>query len=145
LKLPGGKKKRFNKLLWTEYLNNMIIGGCEDGSIYLYDYQKILEQNQSNASLYHKLDKHTGVVAALDINPFQSNLLASGAGSSEIFIWDLNNPTTPMTPGAKTPVKSRPKPSLLFGLIDGSPSETMLHSTALTNIIISIIHVFLSL
>ena len=32
----------------------------------------------------------------------QKNLFASGASDSEIFIWDLNNPANPMTPGAKT-------------------------------------------
>lgn len=31
----------------------------------------------------------------------QSNLVASGASESEIFIWDLTNPKTPMTPGTK--------------------------------------------
>ena len=34
----------------------------------------------------------------------QSNLLASGANDSEIYIWDLNNLSSPMTPGAKTQV-----------------------------------------
>ena len=34
----------------------------------------------------------------------QLNLLASGAGDSEIFIWDLNNPSNPMTPGSKIQV-----------------------------------------
>lgn len=43
-----------------------------------------------------------GAVRALDYNPFQANLLASGASESDIFIWDLNNTTTPMTPGTKT-------------------------------------------
>lgn len=32
---------------------------------------------------------------------FQSNLIASGATESEIFIWDLNNAKVPMSPGAK--------------------------------------------
>lgn len=36
----------------------------------------------------------------------QSNLLASGANDSEIYIWDLNNFTSPMTPGAKTQVST---------------------------------------
>jgi len=35
---------------------------------------------------------------------FQVNLVASGASESEIFIWDLNNPDKPMTPGAKAQV-----------------------------------------
>ena len=41
-------------------------------------------------------------MAALDFNPFQQSLLASGAAESEIFIWDMNKPTTPMMPGAKS-------------------------------------------
>lgn len=35
------------------------------------------------------------------MNPFQSNLIASGAGESEVFIWDLSNPSNPMSPGNK--------------------------------------------
>jgi len=41
-------------------------------------------------------------VSALDFNPFQHSLLASGASDSEIFIWDMNKPSTPMSPGAKS-------------------------------------------
>ena len=41
-------------------------------------------------------------VSALDFNPFQHSLLASGASESEIFIWDMNKPATPMMPGAKS-------------------------------------------
>lgn len=66
----------------------------------MYDYEKILEQNGS-AALVKTLENHTGTVAALDQNPFQQNLLASGASASEILIWDLNNSNEPMTPGAK--------------------------------------------
>lgn len=42
----------------------------------------------------------------LFVNSFllQTNLVASGANESEIYIWDLNNFATPMTPGAKTQV-----------------------------------------
>jgi WD40 repeat protein len=40
-------------------------------------------------------------VNSLDLNPFQANLLASGASDSEVSIWDLNKFSTPMTPGAK--------------------------------------------
>lgn len=35
----------------------------------------------------------------------QDNLLASGANDSEIFIWDLNNLSVPMTPGSKSQVR----------------------------------------
>ena len=96
-------ESRFNKLLWNDFTNNMVIGGCENSSIYLYNFDKILAQNFDQSVI--KLDKHTGNVGALDINPLQTNLLASGAAASEILIWDLNNPTTPNMPGAKLLVK----------------------------------------
>lgn len=41
-------------------------------------------------------------MSALDLNPFQNNLFSSGAADSEIYIWDLNNTTTPMAPGNKS-------------------------------------------
>lgn len=66
----------------------------------MYNAAKML--NGDTESLVVKQDKHTGPVRAIDFNPFQSNLLASGAAESEILIWDLNNTTTPMTPGTKT-------------------------------------------
>lgn len=47
-------------------------------------------------------DRHTGPVRALDLNPFQTNLLASGATESEIYIWDIVNTNTPMTPGTQS-------------------------------------------
>lgn len=34
----------------------------------------------------------------------QTNLVASGGNESEIYIWDLNNFGSPMTPGPKTQV-----------------------------------------
>jgi protein transport protein SEC31 len=97
---------RFLKLLWSDYTSanarNLIIGGAENSKIYLYDYERILAGETSSSDVCPAvLEKHTGNVGSLDINPFQLNLLASGAGQSEILIWDLNNPASPMTPGAK--------------------------------------------
>lgn len=57
--------------------------------------------SNSDDALVVSLDQHVGAVRALDVNPFQSNLVASGAGESEVFIWDLNNTSSPMSPGAK--------------------------------------------
>ena len=52
-----------------------------------------------------QIEGHTGPVRCLDVNAFQPNLLSSGASDSEIFIWDLNNPSAPMSPGNKTHVR----------------------------------------
>ena len=48
-------------------------------------------------------ESHTGPVQALDFNPFQPQLLASGGPGGEVFIWDLSNPSKPSvyTPGTK--------------------------------------------
>ena len=57
--------------------------------------------SSSSDALLHQTSQHVGAVRTLDVNPFQANLLVSGAGESELFIWDLNNLTTPMSPGNK--------------------------------------------
>lgn len=65
----------------------------------MYDAHKLIKGENSLVSTE---EKHTGPVAALDFNPFQSNLLASGASESEIFIWDVNKKSAPMNPGPKS-------------------------------------------
>ncbi|XP_062991987.1 protein transport protein Sec31A isoform X11 [Elgaria multicarinata webbii] len=98
---------RYHKLIWGPHktasdgtLSGVLIAGGENGNIILYDPAKILA-GESEVVIAQK-DKHTGPVRALDVNVFQTNLVASGANESEIYIWDLNNFATPMTPGAKT-------------------------------------------
>ena len=90
-------ENRFHSLVWSP--QGVIVGGMERGLIQVYDASKVIKGQ--NDSMTFSKDKHTGAVNALDINPFQTNLLVSGASDSEIFIWDLNKLQTPMTPGAK--------------------------------------------
>uniref|UniRef100_U5EYS2 Protein transport protein Sec31A n=1 Tax=Corethrella appendiculata TaxID=1370023 RepID=U5EYS2_9DIPT len=108
LKLMGTQQsaQRFHKIIWSPYglqqntaNAGLIVGGCESGFIQIYNAAKLLN---SEDSLIAQQNKHSGPVRALDFNPFQTNLLASASSESEIFIWDLNNTTTPMTPGTKT-------------------------------------------
>ncbi|XP_038598448.1 protein transport protein Sec31A isoform X11 [Tachyglossus aculeatus] len=98
---------RYHKLIWGPHkmdsdgnLSGVLIAGGENGNIILYDPAKILAGDGEVVMAQN--DKHTGPVRALDVNIFQTNLVASGANESEIYIWDLNNFGTPMTPGAKT-------------------------------------------
>ncbi|NXR35000.1 SC31A protein, partial [Zosterops hypoxanthus] len=98
---------RYHKLIWGPHsmtsgdrVSGVLIAGGENGNIILYDSAKILD-GEAEVIIAQK-DKHTGPVRALDVNMFQTNLVASGANESEIYIWDLNNFATPMTPGAKT-------------------------------------------
>ncbi|CAH6951547.1 Sec31b [Phodopus roborovskii] len=97
---------RFHKLIWGSFGNGLlenpgvIAGGGDNGMLTLYSVAHILSSGKE--PLIAKRQKHTGAVRALDFNPFQSNLLASGASDSEIFIWDLNNLSVPMIPGSKS-------------------------------------------
>ncbi|NXA41288.1 SC31A protein, partial [Eudromia elegans] len=98
---------RYHKLIWGphsmtagESVSGVLIAGGENGNIILYDPAKIIA-GDTEVVIAQK-DKHTGPVRALDVNVFQTNLVASGANESEIYIWDLNNFATPMTPGVKT-------------------------------------------
>lgn len=98
---------RYHKLIWGPYkmdskgeVSGVLIAGGENGNIILYDPSKIIAGNKEVVIAQN--DKHTGPVRALDVNNFQTNLVASGANESEIYIWDLNNFAAPMTPGAKT-------------------------------------------
>lgn len=103
LKVTVPAEHRFHKLIWGSYDKSSdygtIVGGCDGGLIEIYNVSKLLSNERG---LIAHPTKHTGPVHALDFNPFQSNLLASGAGESEIYIWDLNNPSTHMTPGVKS-------------------------------------------
>ncbi|NXX66713.1 SC31A protein, partial [Spizella passerina] len=98
---------RYHKLIWGPHsmtsgdrVSGVLIAGGENGNVILYDSAKILD-GEAEVIIAQK-DKHTGPVRALDVNMFQTNLVASGANESEIYIWDLNNFATPMTPGVKT-------------------------------------------
>lgn len=98
---------RYHKLIWGPHkmdskgnASGVLIAGGENGNIILYDPSKIIAGDKEVVLAQN--DKHTGPVRALDVNIFQTNLVASGANESEIYIWDLNNFATPMTPGAKT-------------------------------------------
>ncbi|CAG5125258.1 unnamed protein product [Candidula unifasciata] len=94
---------RFHKIVWgpmKDTESGMIIGGAENGVVQVYSADDMLAGSQDCLSA--ELKKHTGAVKALDLNPFQPNLLASGATDSEIFVWDLLKTESPMTPGQKS-------------------------------------------
>ncbi|XP_028397312.1 protein transport protein Sec31A-like [Dendronephthya gigantea] len=99
---------RFNKLVWGTYgmekeetPNGILVGGTDSGDLVMWNPLKILNGEIEDAVLFQS-DKHTGAVQALDLNPFQPNLIASGASDSEIYVWDLKSPDNPHSPGAKS-------------------------------------------
>ncbi|KAG9267521.1 protein transport protein Sec31A-like isoform X2 [Astyanax mexicanus] len=108
MKLRGSLSttNRFHSLIWVTFgmgvdgSSGRLIGGGENGTVTIYSPEAIL--SGSDDAIIGQSSKHTGPVRALDYNHFQSNLLASGANDSEMFIWDLNNFSNPMTPGSKS-------------------------------------------
>ncbi|XP_041124928.1 protein transport protein Sec31A-like isoform X2 [Polyodon spathula] len=108
MKLSGSLSttNRFHSLIWVNFgavtagSSGMLVGGGDNGAVTLYNPTQILASEKE--AIVGQSEKHTGPVRALDFNPFKSNLLASGANDSEIYIWDLNNFCNPMTPGAKS-------------------------------------------
>ncbi|XP_074546252.1 protein transport protein Sec31A isoform X2 [Halichoeres trimaculatus] len=98
---------RYHKLVWGPYgmdsaahPSGVLVAGGENGNVILYDPAKIMA-GVSDVVIAES-SRHTGPVRGLDINPFQTNLFASGGNESEIYIWDLNNFGSPMTPGPKS-------------------------------------------
>uniref|UniRef100_A0A9J8C5B1 Protein transport protein Sec31A n=1 Tax=Cyprinus carpio carpio TaxID=630221 RepID=A0A9J8C5B1_CYPCA len=93
----------FHSLIWVAFdpegSSGRLIGGSESGSVTVFSPDAILGVGED--AVIGQSHKHTGPVRALDYNRFQSNLVASGASDSEIYIWDLNNFSNPMTPGTK--------------------------------------------
>lgn len=91
---------RFHKIIWgtpgVGSEHGTIVGGCDNGVIEIYNASQLLKGENGFVA---RPNKHTGPVHTLDFNPFQQNLMASGASESEIYIWDMNNTSTPMTPG----------------------------------------------
>ncbi|KAM4532331.1 protein transport protein Sec31A isoform 4-T4 [Fundulus diaphanus] len=97
---------RYHKLVWGPYgmdsqgyPSGVLVAGGENGNVILYDSAKIMA-GESDVIIAES-DRHTGPVRALDVNHFQANLVASGGNESEIYIWDMNNFDSPMTPGPK--------------------------------------------
>lgn len=105
LKASVPSQYRFQKLIWSptgidnDHPSGLIVGGCEKGNLMVYSASKILEGEEG---LIARQESHSGPIRGLDFNPFQTNLLASVASESEIFVWDLNNTSTHMTPGTRT-------------------------------------------
>lgn len=58
--------------------------------------------SRPSESLIFGNTQHKGPVRALDFNPLQHHLLSSGGTNGEVYVWDLKNPGTPYTPGARS-------------------------------------------
>jgi len=93
--------ERFHRLAWgTRGIEDgslpygILAGGMVDGSIKIYN-PALMIAGEGAEPLVASIEKHTGAVRGLEFNPAVPNLLASGAGDSEVYITDLTNPSNP--------------------------------------------------
>ncbi|SMR42720.1 unnamed protein product [Zymoseptoria tritici ST99CH_1E4] len=92
----------FNDIAWSEptkeYPLGVIAGALENGSVDLWDAQKL--RDGASDAFISRTTKHTGSVKALQWNPYRHNLLASAGAKGEIYIYDLGNMANPYRLGA---------------------------------------------
>jgi protein transport protein SEC31 len=74
----------------------------ETSASYVVSLAQYFVHCRTSESLIFGNTEHTGPVRALDFNPMQPHLLASGGTNGEVYVWDLKNPGTPYTPGARS-------------------------------------------
>eukprot|EP00833_Pecoramyces_ruminatium_P004354 jgi/Orpsp1_1/1178386/evm.model.c7180000065070.1 len=96
---------RFNRLAWGTIGDRskpygILASGMENGDLEFWNPKGIINGDANALLMRHSM--HTGPVRGLDFNPFQGNLLASSSSDGELFIWDLNNPNKPYSPGSKS-------------------------------------------
>ncbi|ERF75723.1 Protein transport protein sec31 [Endocarpon pusillum Z07020] len=102
---PSGKaatEAGFHDLAWTNFGTNsrrgIIAGALDDGSLSLWDADKLLAGDES--SLVSSTKKHGGAIKALQFNPKHSNLVATGGTKGELYITDLNDVSAPTRLGS---------------------------------------------
>lgn len=95
--------EKFNSLSWgtagvgtEEYYYGLIASGQSDGTVSIWNPSPLIRKDENTeAALVAKLQKHAGRVRAVEFNPLTSNLLASGGDDGEVLIWDAATPTAP--------------------------------------------------
>eukprot|EP00210_Caulerpa_lentillifera_P002066 g1981.t1 len=105
--------ERFHSVSWGKtgaetklHPLGLVAGGLEDGSVSLWDPNRIIQGSEANRCIVAKLRKHNNAVRALDFNPNLTQYLATGAMEPDLAIWDLTKPSIPIT--LTTPVLTAP-------------------------------------
>ena len=64
------------RMVWIQrdHASGLLMGGADNGNLFVWNPAKIINNEDP---LVHKLDKHSGAVAALDINPFQVRYMST--------------------------------------------------------------------
>ncbi len=83
---------RFSQLAWSSNVQNsergMVAGAMVDGSIGIWNMDKVFESNTEEACVA-TLENQGASVKGLEFNPKQSQLLASAGEDGQLYIWNL--------------------------------------------------------
>ncbi|KAI1147605.1 WD40 repeat-like protein [Nemania diffusa] len=87
---------RFYDIAWgqpsEDYPKGIIAGALENGSLDLWDAEKLISGDSD--ALISRTTKHTGAIKSLQFNPLRSQILATAGTKGELFIYDVNDPSS---------------------------------------------------
>jgi len=87
---------RFYDIAWgqssEDHPKGIIAGALENGSLDLWDAEKLISGDSD--ALISRTTKHTGAIKALQFNPLRPQTLATAGAKGELFIYDVNDPSS---------------------------------------------------
>ncbi|ORY64443.1 WD domain-containing protein [Pseudomassariella vexata] len=87
---------RFYDIAWgaptEDYPQGIIAGALENGSLDLWDAEKLV--SGASDALIARTTKHTGSIKSLQFNPLKPQILATAGAKGELFIYDVNDPSS---------------------------------------------------
>ncbi|KAH8899518.1 hypothetical protein GQ53DRAFT_635052 [Thozetella sp. PMI_491] len=99
--LSVSAESRFYDLAWgppsDDHPRGIIAGATENGSLDLWDAEKLIEGKED--ALMSRTTKHTGAIKSLQFNPIRPQILATAGAKGELYIWDINDISTPFRLG----------------------------------------------
>ncbi|KAB5528163.1 protein transport protein SEC31 [Coniochaeta sp. 2T2.1] len=94
-------ESRFYDIAWgpanDDHPRGIIAGALENGSLTIWDAGKLIAG--ASDALISSTTKHTGAIKSLQFNPLKPQLLASAGAKGELFVYDVNDISTPFRLG----------------------------------------------
>ncbi|KAI1811711.1 WD40 repeat-like protein [Poronia punctata] len=87
---------RFYDIAWgqpsEDHPKGIIAGALENGSLDLWDAEKLI--TGATDALISRTTKHSGAIKSLQFNPLRPQILATAGAKGELFIYDVNDPSS---------------------------------------------------
>jgi protein transport protein SEC31 len=92
---------RFYDIAWgppsADHPRGIIAGASENGSLDLWDAEKLIAG--ASDAFMSRTTKHTGAIKTVQFNPLKPQLLATAGAKGELFVYDINDISTPFRLG----------------------------------------------